>query len=48
MLEFFLKTSATAATTKFKGINVKGKYCSQKGSHGYQLNTKLTLGAMVS
>ena len=31
----------------FKGVNVKGGLTSRKKSHGYQLNTKLTLGAIA-
>ena len=42
------KASALAATTPFKCVNVKGKLTSYKKSHSYQLNIKLTLGAIAS
>ena len=40
--------SVPAATTKFQDINMKGKYTLHKKSHRYQLNVKLTLGAIAS
>ena len=41
-------SSVPAATTKFQDINMKGKYTLHKKSHRYQLNVKLTLGAIAS
>ena len=43
-----VKASAPAAITTFKGVNVKGELASHKKSYDYQLNIKLSLGAIAS
>ena len=43
-----VKASAPAAITTFKGVNVKEELASHKKSYDYQLNIKLSLGAIAS